>query len=54
MEVAIMDFKNRNVWTNMINFNDESMGLVDEGRGVVIISGDFSKAFLMVSHNILI
>lgn len=29
----------------MINFNDELVGLVDEGTAVVIISGDFSKAF---------
>lgn len=29
----------------MINFSDELMGLVGEGRAVVIINGDFSKAF---------
>ncbi|GAB0186703.1 mitochondrial enolase superfamily member 1 [Grus japonensis] len=46
--------KGKSCLTNLINFQDEMTGLVDEGRAVNIVSLDFSKAFDTVSYKILI
>ncbi|PKU48766.1 rna-directed dna polymerase from mobile element jockey- hypothetical protein [Limosa lapponica baueri] len=40
--------------TNLINFSDETTGLVNEGRAVDIVYLDFIKAFDTVLHKILI
>ncbi|KAK4824713.1 hypothetical protein QYF61_017939 [Mycteria americana] len=46
--------KGKSCFTNLINFYNETTGLVDEGRAVDIVYLDFSKAFDTVSHKILI
>ena len=46
--------KGKSCLTNLINFHDEVIGLVDEGRAVAIVYLDFSKAFDTISHKILI
>lgn len=38
----------------LITFHNEVSGLVDEGRAVGIVYPEFSKAFYVVSHKILI
>ncbi|KAK4829718.1 hypothetical protein QYF61_006093 [Mycteria americana] len=46
--------KGRSCLTNLIYFYDKSTHLVDEGKAVDVVYLDFSKAFDMVSHNILL
>ncbi|CAM4575965.1 unnamed protein product [Caretta caretta] len=45
--------KGKSCLTNLIAFYDEITGSVDEGKAVDLLFLDFSKAFDMVSHNIL-
>ena len=40
--------------TNLISFYDLVTCLVDEGKAVVLVYLDFSKAFDTVSHSILL
>lgn len=40
--------------TNLISFYDQVTHLVDEGKAVDVVYLDFSKAFDMVSHSILL
>ena len=46
--------KGRLCLTNLISFYDWVTRLVDEGKAVDVVYLDFSKAFGMVSHNILL
>ncbi|PKU46487.1 rna-directed dna polymerase from mobile element jockey-like [Limosa lapponica baueri] len=46
--------KGRSCLTNLISFYDKVTPLVDEGKAVDVLYLDFSKAFDMVSHNILL
>ncbi|CAM4652477.1 unnamed protein product, partial [Caretta caretta] len=46
--------KGRSCLTNLIAFYDEITGSVDEGKAVDVLFLDFSKAFDMVSHSILV
>ncbi|PKU31932.1 rna-directed dna polymerase from mobile element jockey- hypothetical protein [Limosa lapponica baueri] len=46
--------KGKSCLTNLIVFYDGMTGWVDEGRAVDIVYLDFSKAFVSISHNILI
>ncbi|CAM5081664.1 unnamed protein product [Natator depressus] len=46
--------KGRSCLTNLITFYDEITGSVDEGKAVDVLFLDFSKAFDMVSHSILV
>jgi len=46
--------KGRSCLTNLISFYDQVTCLVDEGKAVVVICLDFSKAFDIVSHSILL
>ena len=46
--------KGRLCLTNLISFYDCVTRLVDEGTAVDVVSLDFSKAFDMVSHSILL
>lgn len=45
--------KAKSCLTNLIAFNNEMTGLVDEGRAMVIVYLHVSKAFNTVSHKIL-
>lgn len=38
--------------TNLINFHEEMIGLVDEGTTVDIVNMDFNKANGIVSHKV--
>mgnify|MGYP001856858596 CR=1 FL=1 len=40
--------------TNLISFYDKETRLVDEGKAVDVVFLDFSKAFDIVPHNILV
>ncbi|PKU47065.1 rna-directed dna polymerase from mobile element jockey-like [Limosa lapponica baueri] len=44
----------RSCLTNLISFYDKVTHLVDEGKAVDVVCLDFSKAFHMVSHSILL
>uniref|UniRef100_K7EX79 Reverse transcriptase domain-containing protein n=1 Tax=Pelodiscus sinensis TaxID=13735 RepID=K7EX79_PELSI len=46
--------KNKSCQTNLIAFFNRIMSLVDKGEAVDVVYLDFSKAFDMVSHDILI
>ena len=46
--------KGRSCLTSLISFYDWVTRLVDEGKAVDVVYLDFSKAFDMVSHNILL
>ncbi|CAM5168126.1 unnamed protein product [Eretmochelys imbricata] len=46
--------KGKSCLTNLIAFYDEITGSVDEGKAVDVLFLDFSKAFDMVSHSILV
>ena len=46
--------KGRLCLTNLISFYDWVTRLVDEGKAVDVVYLDFSKAFGMVSHSILL
>ncbi|KAK4824656.1 hypothetical protein QYF61_017029 [Mycteria americana] len=46
--------KGRSCLTNLISFYDKVTRLVDEGKAVDVVYLDFSKAFGMVSHSILL
>ncbi|CAM4557508.1 unnamed protein product [Caretta caretta] len=46
--------KGKSCLTNLIAFYDEITGSVDEGKEVDVLFLDFSKAFDMVSHSILV
>ncbi|KAK4832459.1 hypothetical protein QYF61_023506 [Mycteria americana] len=46
--------KGRSCLTNLISFCDKVTRLVDEGKAVDIVYLDFSKAFDMVSHSIVL
>ena len=46
--------KGRSCLTNLISFYSWVTGLVDEGKAVNVVYLDFSKAFDMVSHSILL
>ena len=44
----------RSCLTNLISFYDKMTRLVDEGKAVIVISMDFSKAFDTVPYDILV
>ncbi|KAK4827718.1 LOW QUALITY PROTEIN: hypothetical protein QYF61_021018 [Mycteria americana] len=46
--------KGRSCLTNLISFYDKVTHLMDEGKAVDVVYLDFSKAFVMVSHSILL
>ena len=46
--------KGRSCLTNLISFYNWVTRLVDEGRAVNVVCLDFSKAFDMVSHRLLL
>ncbi|KAK4822322.1 hypothetical protein QYF61_013021 [Mycteria americana] len=46
--------KGRSCLTNLISFYDKVTCLADEGKAVDVVYPDFSKAFDMVSHSILL
>ncbi|KAK4830893.1 hypothetical protein QYF61_013822 [Mycteria americana] len=44
----------RSCWTNLTSFYDQVTHLADEGKPVVVVYLDFSKAFDSISHSILL
>jgi len=46
--------KVRSCLTNLISFYDQVAHLVDEGNAIDVVYLDFSKAFDMISHSILL